>query len=247
MAALVPWFVWPVVFGSELTLVTWLVLAVRRHGGAGAGRRALGVAAALTAWFGVMVVLSAAGLFAGGADRPPTIALGVFPPIVAGGLALALSPAVRARVLAIPQAWLVGGQFVRVLGIVFLVLFGRGVLPGQFALPAGWGDFAIGVTAPVLAWALAAGKPWAPRLAWVWNAVGLLDLVVAVGVGTFSADSSLRLFPSGPSTDAMAVLPLSLIPTFGVPLFVLLHFASLLGLARSRKPDARASLVSAAS
>jgi hypothetical protein len=73
--------------------------------------------------------------------------------------------------------------------------------------------------------------------------IGLLDLGVAVGMGALSADSSIRLFTGAPSTDAMAVLPLSLIPTFGVPIFVLLHVVSLLGLrARAKERADRASL-----
>jgi len=69
---------------------------------------------------------------------------------------------------------------------------------------------------------------------------------VAVGVGALSAESSIRLFTGAPSTDAMAVLPLSLIPAFGVPIFVLLHVVSLLGLrARAKERAERTPLETA--
>ena len=38
---------------------------------------------------------------------------------------------------------------------MFVVLYGFGILPGVFALPAGLGDMAIGATAPFIAWKLA--------------------------------------------------------------------------------------------
>jgi hypothetical protein len=235
MAAQVPWFGWLVVFGANLTLIALLVLAVGGRRGGQAPRRAVGVGVALAAWFTLAVVLSAAGVFAAGASRPPAIGLGVFPPIVVGALALAASRTVRERALAIPQGWLVGIQSLRVLGVLFLVLLARGVLPRQFALPAGWGDIAVGVTAPAVAYALSRRKPWAASLATAWNVLGLVDLAVAIGVGALSAESSARQFLNAPSTDAMAVLPLSMIPVFGVPIFVLLHITSLIGL-RSRAP-----------
>ena len=186
MAALVPSFVWPIVFGVDVLLIAFVVLALRRHGGRGAA-----VAAVLfSAWFVLATVLAAAGVFAGGAERPPKIGMGVFPPILAGAVALASSRSLRARVLAIPQPWLVGIQSLRVIGVVFLLLLAQGALPRQFALPAGWGDTAVGAAAPLVAYALATRKRWAPRLAVAWNVLGLLDLGVAIGIGALSAESS---------------------------------------------------------
>jgi hypothetical protein len=236
MPVVVPSFVWPLDVGASLAVIVYLVLAARRH----APRLAPGVGAVLVAWFALAVALSASGAFVGSPGRPPAIALGVLPPILAGGAALALSPAVRRAVEAIPQPWLIAIQVVRVLGVVFLVLLGRGVLPAQFALPAGWGDIAVGASAPAVAWALARGTRWARPVALAWNALGLADLTVAVTMGALSADGAVRVFTSAPSTAAMAELPLSLIPTFAVPIFVLLHLASLSGL-RAAARDARAA------
>src|SRR5262249_24408535 len=56
------------------------------------------------------------------------------------------------RVLTAAQTWRVGG-------IVFLILYQQGALPAVFAIPAGWGDVAIGITAPVGAWCLKSPFP----------------------------------------------------------------------------------------
>lgn len=231
MASPIPWFVWPVVLTVNVSLVAFAFVALRRHG---AGEGAAVTGAVLAAWLALAIALSAAGAFAGAPDRLPRIGLGVVPPLVAGGLALALSPALRARALAVPPAWIVGVQTLRLVGVVFLALHARRALPSAFALSAGWGDVAVGTAAPLVALALAARRRWAPRAAVAWNALGLLDLALAVGLGALSAESPIRTFSSGPSTNLMAQLPLSLVPTFGVPMFVLLHAVSLLGLRAGR-------------
>lgn len=230
MEVSVPSFVWPLVLGANVLLVASLAVAARRH--VRPRDRGLGVGAVLTLWFAAVVTLSARGAFVAGASGPPAIALGVFPPLVLGGLALALSRSVRTQALAIPPPWLVGIQTLRAVGIVFVVLLGDGVLPRQFALPAGWGDFVVGAAAPLVALALAREKPWARPLALAWNVLGVLDLVVALGMGALSAPSAIRVFLGDPSTAAMARLPLSTVPAFAVPIFLLLHAISVLGLVR---------------
>jgi hypothetical protein len=118
------------------------------------------------------------------------------------------------------QAW-------RFAGLGFLALYAHGVLPGVFAWPAGVGDIAIGLTAPWMALRLTR-KPASVSsgLFVVWNLLGILDLIIAVGMGAvgpaFAAGISGEI-----TTSPMARLPLVLIPAYFVPLFVMLHFAAL--------------------
>ena len=53
--------------------------------------------------------------------------------------------------------------------------------------------------------------------------LGITDLVNAVGMGV----AARFINPHGIATSAMTVLPMSLIPTFAVPLFMILHFISI--------------------
>ena len=80
----------------------------------------------------------------------------------------------------VPQSWIVGVQLYRVLGVIFLVLYASGKIPGAFALPAGIGDVLTGLLAPIVALGYARGRPGAERRVLAWNVFGLLDLVVAV-------------------------------------------------------------------
>ena len=109
----------------------------------------------------------------------------------------------------------------RVNGLVFLILSSYGLLPWLFSLPAGLGDMAVGITAPWAARRLANGEQKGAFI--FWQLLGVLDLVTAVALGT-----TVRLInPSGPGMDPMTVLPLSLVPTFFVPLLLIVHVVSI--------------------
>src|SRR6266853_1306405 len=104
----------------------------------------------------------------------------------------------------------------------------RGVLPSVFALPAGWGDFAVGITAPLIAWAITTNEKFPKRAFVLWNVLGLLDLVMAVSLGILASPSRLGILAGELTTQAMGRFPLSLIPTFFVPVLIILHLISLI-------------------
>lgn len=189
----------------------------------------------LAGWLLLAVGLAQSGVFLPAPGRPPMIGLAVFTPIVLGLLMLR---GVRAPEAAL--ALLMGLQVMRIEGFEFVIAGWQGVLPGQFAYPAGWGDALIGVTAPLVAiMALRRASGWR-TVALLWNCAGILDLVDAVFLGVTSSPGPLQLFAGEPTTALMTQLPLSLIPTFGVPLAVLGHIVALQGLRASRPYPNRA-------
>jgi hypothetical protein len=190
----------------------------------------------LGAWLAGAVALGGAQWFVTDVGQPPLgLLLAVTVPVLVFASAYGLSARFRGFVEAGEPEWLTTLQSWRILGGVFLVLLSFGLLPAAFALPAGIGDVAIGVTAPFIARALARqGPSRAGRLFAAWQGLGILDLVVAICVG-----ASVRTFPQLTEGSAnselmlvMSQLPLSLVPTFAVPLFVILHLASLVQLRR---------------
>ena len=114
------------------------------------------------------------------------------------------------RTLTLLQSW-------RIAGYAFLVLYAYGILPGIFALPAGWGDIFIGATAPLIALGFTGTNHRKGYI--LWQVLGITDLVTAVTLGT----TARLVSPQAAATSAMTELPLSLIPTFGVPLFLIFH------------------------
>jgi hypothetical protein len=184
------------------------------------------------AWF--IAVLAASGLhvFSTAPSRPPIpLGLAALLPIVVFWLWQASSEPFRRFTLALNPRALTMVHSWRMVGFVFLALYAYGRLPGLFALPAGLGDIAIGATATLVARKLA--NPNHRSSFVLWQALGILDLVTAVTLG---ATASL-INPHGIPTSLMSVLPLSLIPTFFVPLLLMLHFICIAQARRWPAPD----------
>jgi hypothetical protein len=172
----------------------------------------------VTAWCAFSLIASAFHLYRTGANDPP-LPLGVaaLTPIIVFLAWFVASPGLRQftmslnpRTLTIIHSWRVGG-------VVFLVLAAYGILPRAFAWPAGWGDIAIGATASFVA--LKVATPDHRRLFITWQVLGMIDLVTAMALAALAK----VIDPQGIPTNAMTVLPLSLIPTFAVPLLLILH------------------------
>jgi len=116
------------------------------------------VAGIVSAWFAVALAASALGIFKNDANRVGlAVALAAVTPIVAFGLWYATSERFKAFVLSADAQTLTAVQTLGVIGVVFVVLQARNVLPAMFALPAGYGDIFIGATATLAAWKL--GEP----------------------------------------------------------------------------------------
>lgn len=197
------------------------------------------ISAALALWFGLIFFLGSQGAFVARAGSPPlpiffgfAIPLAVFFAAYVGwGTFRDFVLGADLRFVSAVQAW-------RWAGLGFLSLYAHGVLPGLFAFPAGLGDMAIGVTAPWMVLGLIRDSSFViSRRYVVWNILGIVDLVVAVSLGTLSSG----VFPGltgNVTTTAMAKLPLVLIPAYMVPLFIMLHFTALSQARRSARSAA---------
>ncbi len=201
-------------------------------------RRAFGAGSALlVAWFFASLVLSWSGFYQGASSRFPTIPFGLFLPIIAGVLLFRRWPLLRRVIEAVPQAWLVGFQTYRAEGVIFLLLYAAGRLPRDFALPAGIGDAAVGLLAPVVGIACLRAARGASGWLRAWNLLGLADLVVATATGFLTSPSPLQVLALDRPNQLITSFPLVMIPVFLVPLSVLLHLASLGKLRQMERPS----------
>ena len=164
----------------------------------------------------------------------PTIAFGIFMPMIIGLVLLARSQHITRLVDALPMSWVVGVQVYRNLGFIFLVLWWDGHLPWQFALPAGIGDIATGVLALVVAGMLISRVSGAHRTAYAWCLFGIADLVVAVTMGVLTSPGLTHFVALDAPNLLVTAYPLVIVPTFAVPLSILLHGACLWKLRRRR-------------
>ncbi|HLE26647.1 MAG TPA: hypothetical protein VI793_00925 [Anaerolineales bacterium] len=184
------------------------------------------VGLALGAGFVLTTALAAAGVYELAlGEVVPAVSLGLLAVLAGAGLAILFSPRLR-RVLDHPaaQQGVIALQSWRIEGAAFLVLMVLGQLPPLFALPAGLGDLFVGLTAPFVARMLL--RPGARRWAIAWNLFGLADLAVAVGLGVTTTPPT-QLFFTTPTSVAITAFPLAIIPTFLVPLSIMLHLVSL--------------------
>ena len=184
-------------------------------------------AAALAAWFFLALGGSLLGAFDSGPRPPLPLGLAAVVPVAAFVAGYLTSSRFRVFVLSLDLRVLTLTQTFRVVGIVFVILYFLGALPGVFALPAGWGDFAVGITAPVVAWYWK--RPFPYRTFVVWNVLGILDLVTAVSLGVLASASPVGVLAGDVTTRLMGQFPLSLVPTFFVPLLLILHLIALSG------------------
>jgi hypothetical protein len=178
-------------------------------------------------WCAAVLAAAVVGVFHTPGDLPP-VALGLAataPPGIALWLALT-SERFRTWARSLDLGFLTLLQTWRVVGLAFLALAATGSLPNGFAVPAGVGDVAIGVTAPLVALHAIGRGRFGRRVYLAWTAFGVLDLVTAVALGVLHSDSQVGLLATDVSTDAMEGLPMVLIPAFGVPFTLVLHLIS---------------------
>ena len=181
-----------------------------------------GVVIILLIWCVSAVLLGASGVIA--SLHPP------FPQVILFGLvgllllAYGLSSKFRRWLSTVPLEWFVSVHLVRFVGFYFLWLYEQRQLPYAFAVLGGWGDIVVATLALVLL----VLRPDSRAIYLVWNTLGLADILFVVSTAT-------RLALADPASMATLLrFPLSLLPTFIVPLIIFTHVVIFLRLKRER-------------
>jgi hypothetical protein len=175
----------------------------------------------LAAWFFLAVWLGVTGKLVTTGGLPIGLGAAIVLPLLVFALDGRFGHPLFGGLMRLDLSGLIAAQVFRVIGLLLLIAWLAGTLPGGFALPAAIGDLTVGLTAPLVATAVARRRSL--RLAWTWNILGTADLVTAVTLGVLHGGPPLGLLAGTVTTNAVAHYPLSLIPTFGVPLALLLH------------------------
>ena len=182
------------------------------------------LSAAFIAWLASAQYVGSANMyFAKTDDAVPTIVFGLMIPLMAAAIGLWSSGSIARLVAAIPLPLIVAAQIYRVAGGIFLVLWADGRLPWQFALPAGIGDVATALLAVVLAVRLSQNAGSARGMAYTWSFFGIADLVVAIAMGAMTSPGRPHLLALEAPNLLITSYPLVMIPTFAVPLALMLH------------------------
>jgi len=221
----------------ELTVSAAIVIAALSIGFGSNTANRIRVAAWLSGWFILVVILAATrALYYEHGLGTPGLGLAVALPIAILCVTVARIKSLREGFHRAPLWLLIGVHTVRLLGISFIVLYAVGRLPAPFAPVAGWGDIFVGANAPMVAWLAYRRSTNAQTIVWIWNIIGIVDLIAAVGLGVMSSPGPLRLIFAEPSSAIMTTLPWLLIPGFLVPLLMSVHIAIFIRLVKDKKP-----------
>jgi hypothetical protein len=169
-----------------------------------------------TLWLLAAIVVSASGRL--GALPPPRPQLVLFGLTAVLMMSVFRAAPIRDWVATIPLRGLVALHLTRAIaGSAFLLYDSRGQLPAAFAIPSGWGDIVVAVLASALLFGVSAESAAGRRLYALWNLLGLIDILFVVG-------NAARTAMADPVSMAELLrLPLSLLPTFLVPIIIVSH------------------------
>lgn len=116
----------------------------------------------------------------------------------------------------------------RFVGIYFLILYSRAELPYDFAVIGGWGDIIVAATSLLVLLFSPTSGLIGFVIYFVWNLFGFIDIL-------FVVITAGRLAIANPqSMMALTKLPLSLLPTFLVPIIIYSHIVFIIRLWRSK-------------
>lgn len=214
-----------VVFLPALAVMIVAVSAIRAGlTGADLRRGLLVPAGVLALWAAIALQLSQANIFNVPATmgEPPVVLM-----LLLGGAAalwaLARLTATGRRISdAADPGLLAAFQIPRVMGGLFLIGWAAGVIPWQFALPAGLGDIWAGIVG-YQAWkAVRTGAPDARRKLVLANVIGIGDFVIAVLTGIATSEGFAHLWARD-VPNIINLHPLAMFPGFFVPLFLAFH------------------------
>lgn len=194
---------------------------------------------AIGVWFVAAVIAGVLGVV-NEPGRPPLVLLSFFVLPIAGFVAAYwASPSFRAFTETIPLALLVGSHLWRFVGVGFVIGWLTGALPAGFGIPEGFGDIITALGALLL---LPRVRKGTASRGWLlaWNTFGTIDLLSAITVGLLYSQSKLGVLSTASSSTVLLVtFPVSIIPTFFVPLFLLVHaltFKRIAGMRESTRP-----------
>jgi hypothetical protein len=130
---------------------------------------------------------------------------------------LATSRARRDRALAVGIRSLIAIHLLRFIGVYFLWLSRQGLIAADYGLLAGWGPLIVAVGAVVLLLVFRPEDATGRQAILLWNIIGSLDVLLVFAV------MSRMARPDPLVQGGFTSLPLSLLPTFIVPLVIVSH------------------------
>jgi hypothetical protein len=181
----------------------------------------LRVGLCLVLWFGFTYLATVPNL-----GRVPGALFGIIVPVLGVSAYMLFNQTARGVIQHISVAPLVALHVTRIAGGLFIPLFWEGRLSNPFAYVAGGGDLLSAALAIPTAIVGYRGKPGWKKWVLAWNVIGFADFISAITLGvTSQSGSPFQLFNDLPGTSILGALPWRFIPSYFVPLYLMIHVA----------------------
>jgi hypothetical protein len=181
----------------------------------------LRVGLCLALWFGFTYLATVPNL-----GRVPGALFGIIFPVLGVSAYMLFNQTARGVIQHMSLAPLVALHVTRIAGGLFIPLFWEGRLSNPFAYIAGGGDLlsaALAIPAAIIAFR---GKAGWEKWVLAWNVIGFADFISAITLGvTSQSGSPFQLFNDLPGTSILSKLPWRFIPSYFVPLYLMIHVA----------------------
>jgi hypothetical protein len=179
------------------------------------------VGSVLTLWFLTTYLTTIPNL-----GRVPGALFGIIFPVLGISTYMFFYPKARNVIAQMNVVPVIALQTTRVAGGLFIPLFWEGRLSNPFAYIAGGGDLLSAVLAIPAAIIAYRGKAGWDKWVLAWNVIGFADFISAISLGVTSQPGSpLQAFSNLPGTSVLGELPWRFIPSYFVPLYLMIHVA----------------------
>ena len=166
-------------------------------------------------WLAIALIAGATGITS--SMEPPAPQLILFGLLILLLLLFWKSARFKEWILEVDIKLLFGVHLTRFVGFYFLYLYSMNRLPYDFAVLGGWGDIIVAAFAMFIILFVPINSSAGWLISFFWNTLGLLDILFVVSTAT-------RLAMADPnSMNELLKLPLSLLPTFLVPIIIFTH------------------------
>lgn len=153
---------------------------------------------------------------------PPRIMVLTALPLLALYVVVVLNLPFTKRILKnIALSDLVRIHLFRLIGSFFVIMGIYQVVPKTFALGAGLGDLFIALSSIAVAATLVKRRSYAKRLTWIWNTLGLIDILMTSFMAFWFTKQSIEKGSLG--VDVLTEFPFCFIPAFAPATIIFLH------------------------
>ena len=181
----------------------------------------------LLVWLMFTLIIGVSGYLNDFTGMPPKLLLIIVPPLVFI-LVIFMSKQFHELSAPLDNFWFIYPQSFRILmEFILWLLFRYKIIPVQMTFEGYNFDIIIGLTAPIIAYYCFNRKVWSPKIALVWNFVGLALLINVVVISILSTPYPFRKFMNEPANIIAFHFPFVWLPAVVVPFALLLHLLSI--------------------